>query len=176
MRSLKNTLTALLNNHTQRHASAQRRKYTQNRLRIESLEQRLLMTAVPVPQGLVSWWSANSSGADVMGQNNATLVNGTAFAAAEVGKGFSFDGVNDWASLGDPSSLAFTSSFSIEGWIKVNALNPNANFESNGPAVVEGASGTTTPATFTIRRTGNLAGSLMTRQLLGRTMAPLPDR
>ena len=65
-----------------------------------------------------------------MGQNNATLYNGTAFATAEVGQGFSFDGVNDWASLGDPSSLAFTSSFSIEGWIKVNAVNPNANFES----------------------------------------------
>ena len=52
------------------------------------------------------------------------------YATGEVGKAFSFDGVNDWAALGDPSSLAFTASFTIEGWIKVNGLPTNYNFGS----------------------------------------------
>ncbi|MFO0968009.1 MAG: Calx-beta domain-containing protein [Gemmataceae bacterium] len=57
-----------------------------------------------------------------MGLNDATLSN-VSYATGEVGKAFSFNGTNGWAALGDPSSLAFTSSLSIEGWIKVNAFS-----------------------------------------------------
>ncbi len=99
------------------------------RISLERLERRELLTAVAVPSGIVSWWTANSTAADAMGLNNATLSNVT-YTSGEVGKAFSFNGLNGWAALGDPSSLAFTASFTIEGWIKVNGLPTNYNFGS----------------------------------------------
>jgi hypothetical protein len=96
---------------------------------LEALEERTVPTAVAAPSGLVSWWTANNSAADAMGLNNATLSNVT-YTTGEVGKAFSFNGLNGWAALGDPSSLAFTQSFTIEGWIKVNGLPTNYNFGS----------------------------------------------
>jgi hypothetical protein len=105
------------------------RKARRPRLYLEVLEDRTVLTAVAVPSGIVSWWTANSTAADAMGLNNATLSNVT-YTTGEVGKAFSFNGLNGWAALGDPSSLAFTNSFSIEGWIKVNGLPTNYNFGS----------------------------------------------
>ncbi len=98
-------------------------------LYMEMLEDRQLLTAVAVPSGIVSWWTANNTAADAMGLNNATLT-GVTYTTGEVGKAFSFDGQDDWAALGDPSSLAFTASFSIEGWIKVNGLPASDSFGS----------------------------------------------
>jgi hypothetical protein len=77
----------------------------------------------------VSWWTGDTTAADLKGLNNATLTNVT-YAAGEVGQAFSFNGTNSWAALGDPPSLAFTASFTIEGWIKVNGLPTNYNFGS----------------------------------------------
>jgi hypothetical protein len=84
-------------------------------------------TAVALPSNAVSWWTANSTANDALGLNNATLSNVT-YTTGEVGKAFSFNGSNGWAALGDPSSLAFTQSLTIEGWIKVNGLPTNYNF------------------------------------------------
>lgn len=103
------------------------RKVRRPRLCLEQLEDRMVPTAVAAPSNLVSWWTANNTAADSMGLNNATLSNVT-YATGEVGQAFSFNGLNGWAALGDPSSLAFTASFSIEGWIKVNGLPTNYNF------------------------------------------------
>jgi streptogramin lyase len=93
---------------------------------VEALEDRTVPTAVAVPSGLVSWWQAQNSAVDVLGLNNATLFNGTTYAAGKVGQAFSFDGVNDLASVGDSASLKLTTSLTIEGWIKVNAF-PTTN-------------------------------------------------
>jgi outer membrane protein assembly factor BamB len=106
-----------------------RRNARRQTLCLEVLEERTVPTAVAAPANLVSWWTANNTAADAMGQNNAILTNVT-YAAGEVGQAFSFNGANGWASLGDPSSLAFTNSFSIEGWIKVSGLPTNSNFGS----------------------------------------------
>ena len=100
-----------------------------SRPRLEALEDRTVPTAVALPANAVSWWTANNTAADAMGLNNATLTNVT-YSTGEVGKAFSFNGLNGWAALGDPSSLAFTQSFTIEGWIKVNGLPTNYNFGS----------------------------------------------
>ncbi len=114
---------------TVRRTCAGRRKARRARLFMEMLEDRQLLTAVAVPSGIVSWWTANNTAADAMGLNNATLT-GVTYASGEVGKAFSFDGQDDWAAVGNPTSLAFTNSFSIEGWIKVNGLPTNYNFGS----------------------------------------------
>ncbi len=125
--TLLSTLRRLLAAPSPRRRLAPRRRSCP--LRLEALEQRTVPTAVAAPSGLVSWWTANNTAADAMGLNNATLSNVT-YATGEVGKAFSFNGTNGWAALGDPSSLAFTQSFSIEGWIKVNGLPTNYNFGS----------------------------------------------
>jgi hypothetical protein len=96
------------------------------RLSLEPLEDRTVATAVALPSNAVSWWTANNTANDALGLNNATLTNVT-YTTGEVGKAFSFNGTNSWAALGDPSSLAFTASFTIEGWIKVNGLPTGYN-------------------------------------------------
>src|SRR5262249_27952152 len=116
-----NSLFSLLSRYTK---SLPRRNRTprnrpSRRLRLEPLEDRAVPAAVAPPSGLVSWWTADNSAADLKGLNNATLYNGTTYAAGEVQQAFSFDGVNDRAELGDPDSLKFTASMSIEGWIQV---------------------------------------------------------
>src|SRR5262249_23591966 len=88
---------------------------------VQLLEGREVPAAVAPPSGLVSWWTADNTAADLKGPNNATLSNGTMYAAGEVGQAWSFDGVDDRAMLGDPDSLKFASSMSIEGWISVRA-------------------------------------------------------
>jgi hypothetical protein len=93
---------------------------------VERLEDRTVPTAVAAPSGLVSWWTANNTANDVYGLNNATLT-GVHYATGEVGQAFSFDGTDDVAVVADSSSLAFTASFTIEGWIKVNALPASGN-------------------------------------------------
>ena len=105
-------------------------KRTPRGLTLETLEDRTVPSAVAPPSGLVSWWTGDNTGADLMGLNNATLSNGTTYAAGKVAQAFSFDGVDDRADLGDPDSLKFTASMSIEGWIQVNALTTTTNFNA----------------------------------------------
>jgi DNA-binding beta-propeller fold protein YncE len=110
-------------------ARTSRRRFAPRRLELEMLEDRSVPTAVALPSNAVSWWTANSTANDALGLNNATLSNVT-YSTGEVGKAFSFNGLNGWAALGDPSSLAFTASMTIEGWIKLNGLPTNYNFGS----------------------------------------------
>jgi sugar lactone lactonase YvrE len=99
------------------------------RLAVEMLEDRCVPTAVAAPSGLVGWWTANNTGADVMGLNNATLFNGATYATGEVGQAFNFDGVNDRISVADSASLKLTTSLTIGGWIKVNAFPASGSGE-----------------------------------------------
>ncbi len=95
------------------------KRHTRRRLFMESLEERALMA------GLVGYWAAENNALDTAGAaqvNNGTLLNGTAFAAGQVGQAFSFDGVNDRVQIADSPSFQLTQSLSLEGWIKVNAL------------------------------------------------------
>jgi hypothetical protein len=103
------------------------RRKARRRLSLEMLEDRTVPTSVAAPSGLVSWWQAQNSAVDALGLNNATLYNGATYAAGEVGQAFSFDGVNDRASVADSASLKLTASLTIEGWIKVTAFPTSGN-------------------------------------------------
>jgi len=72
----------------------------------------------PVPPGLVSWWPANGSAADVVGGHDGTLMDNATFATGEVGQGFSLDGSNDYVSVPDSPALYSTGSFSLDAWVK----------------------------------------------------------
>ena len=50
-----------------------------------------MLTAVPVPANLESWWTGNNTADDVMGVHNGTLVGGASYAPGKVGQGFSLD-------------------------------------------------------------------------------------
>jgi hypothetical protein len=64
------------------------------------------------PPGLVNYWPADGSGADLVGTNNATLLNGATFAAGNIGSAFSFDGVNDRIQInGTPIPVPWTAEF-----------------------------------------------------------------
>jgi hypothetical protein len=116
------------------------------------LEDRVVLTAVAVPSGIVSWWTANNTAADAMGLNNATLTN-VKYAAGEVGQAFSFNGSNSRAEVADSSSLAFTASFTIEGWIKLNALPSSGN---HAEIMFRGADGSPTPYSLSVESDGTL--------------------
>jgi uncharacterized repeat protein (TIGR01451 family) len=77
------------------------------------------------PQGAIAWWSAEGNAVDRIGGNNGSLKNGVAFDTGEIGRGFSFDGVDAQVLVADNSSLAIGpgEDFSVEGWIRVPSGN-----------------------------------------------------
>jgi hypothetical protein len=131
-----------------------RRRLTTRRLCLEALEDRTVPTAVAVPSGIVSWWTANNTAADVYGLNNATLT-GVTYATGQVGQAFSFDGTDDSAKVADSSNLAFTASLTIEGWIKVNALPASG---SHGEIMFRGDDRSSLgPYSLSVELNGNLS-------------------
>jgi hypothetical protein len=74
-------------------------------------------------EGLVALWPGEGDANDIVGTNNGTLVNGVSFVAGKVGQAFSFNGASYVSILDSPCLDAFTSSITIEAWIKVNQFN-----------------------------------------------------
>ncbi|MDP2668785.1 MAG: LamG domain-containing protein [bacterium] len=82
--------------------------------------------------GLVGYWSfdgkdmAGVTAYDRSGQNNNGTLSpppaggGPARAIGKIGQGLSFDGVNDWVTVGNPSSLRITGDITVSAWIKFN--------------------------------------------------------
>src|SRR4051812_34832817 len=89
--------------------------------RLGALEDRSVPTAVAAPSGLVSWWTADNTAADLMTRNNATMFNGASFATGQVGQAFSFDGIDDRVQAADSESLKLTASLTIEAWVLVDS-------------------------------------------------------
>jgi len=79
------------------------------------------LMACPVP-GPSAWWKAEGNANDSAGANNGTLNGGVTFASAEVGQGFNFDGLTGYVTVPDAPALR-PSSFTIEGWIRVDDPN-----------------------------------------------------
>lgn len=78
---------------------------------------------VALPSGAVAWWRAETNANDSVGNHHGALVNGTSFIAGEVGAAFSFDGADDFVSVGDSADWDFgTNDFTIEFWVRLNAL------------------------------------------------------
>ncbi len=72
------------------------------------------------PTGLISWWPAEGSGADIAGTNNGALVGNINFVPGEVGVGISLDGVHSGISVPDSPDLNFGpgADFSVEAWVQ----------------------------------------------------------
>jgi hypothetical protein len=96
-----------------------------------------IASAPPPPDintGLRGYWALNetvgNTASDSSGNNNAgTLINGPAWnGAGRVGGAVSFDGVNDYVSLGNPASLIPGNSITLAAWVKLNDLSINRFF------------------------------------------------
>ena len=75
-----------------------------------------VLSCVPPPAGLVSWWGAEATAADAVGTNNGVLF-GAGFGAGMVGQAFSFDGSTQAVFIPYTQSLLATN-YSAEAWVK----------------------------------------------------------
>jgi hypothetical protein len=55
--------------------------------------------SVTAPSGLVAWWPGNGDAKDIVSGNDGTLRGGTAFSAAKVEGGFTFDSDDDGVTI-----------------------------------------------------------------------------
>ena len=78
-----------------------------------------------VPPGMVAWWPAESSTADIVGTATGLLSGHAGYAAGLVGNAFSFDGTDSSVQLGSVASLKIQD-LTIETWIKrASATSPS---------------------------------------------------
>jgi len=79
-------------------------------------------------RGLVGLWSFD--GKDMAGvtaydrsgnANNGTLTGGPTRAIGKIGQGMSFDGVDDYVTMGNPSGLQLSGAVSITAWVYLNS-------------------------------------------------------
>ncbi len=75
------------------------------------------------PSGLVAWWRGEGNALDETGVNNGSVQTGITYGAGKVGGGFRGTGApnNNRIYVPDSPSLALHRSFSIEGWLRLNA-------------------------------------------------------
>ena len=84
---------------------------------------------VTPPDNMVSWWPGDGNLFDIQGGHNGTSAGGgPAFAAGKVDQAFSFDGIDDFVSAGNPNAFQFgtTNPFSVDAWVYYDSLgNPS---------------------------------------------------
>ena len=100
---------------------SERRKPVTRRLFLELLEDRKLLSSVPPPAGIVSWWAGDGNATDLVGSNAGTLNNGVTFHQGEVADGFNFNG-NDYVSAGTTGLPTGKNDRTMEMWVKINAF------------------------------------------------------
>ena len=76
----------------------------------------------PLLPGLIGWWPGENSAIDLINENDGASSNGPSYAPGIVGQAFSFDGLDDYVSMGDISDFEITNtnSMTITGWFKTS--------------------------------------------------------
>lgn len=91
-----------------------------------------LPSCVPVPEGLVSWWTGDGHADDLLGENPGQLRNGASFVPGKVGQGFSLDGIDDYVLIPDSPSLRLTDEVTFEMWFKAESSSWGGIFDKRG--------------------------------------------
>lgn len=78
--------------------------------------QMLRADCVAIPPGAIGWWRAEDNGDDSIGHNTAIL-SGTVFTNGEVGRAFSFNGINDTAYVSASVFASISNNFTMEMWV-----------------------------------------------------------
>lgn len=79
-------------------------------------------SCAPLPDGIISWWKAEGTAADVRGLNFGYPQGGASFAAGKSGQAFNFDGVNQYVNVPSSPSLHGMAQLTLECWFKANSL------------------------------------------------------
>lgn len=75
-------------------------------------------SCISPPPDMISWWGADNNALDIVGENHGVLRNGATYNAGIVEEAFSFDGVDDYADLGNWFNFQ---TFTIDMWINPNS-------------------------------------------------------
>ena len=82
-------------------------------------------------QGLVGWWKLDEGTGTAAGDSSGNGNTGTLAASpstptwttsSKIGQGLSFDGSNDYVTMGNPSSLQLSGAISITAWVYLDAV------------------------------------------------------
>ncbi|MGH9844866.1 MAG: LamG-like jellyroll fold domain-containing protein [Blastocatellia bacterium] len=90
-----------------------------------------------ITTGLVGHWkldeTSGTTAADSSGNGlTGTLTNGPSWVAGKVGNGLSFDGVNDYVNLGNPTHLRFTDAITLSAWVKIDTFTNSGRIITKG--------------------------------------------
>jgi len=86
------------------------------------------------PEGMVSWWRAETNGLDWLGLNNGTLFAGVAFTNGAFGRGFLFNGTTGQvvkAVASESLNVGSGAGLTVEGWIRPNSFTQKCIAEWN---------------------------------------------
>lgn len=101
----------------------------------------LILALILLPQfayadittGLVGWWkfdegSGTNAADSGSGGNAGTLTNSPTWVSGKIGNSaISFDGVNDYVDIGNPSALQIIGQISLSAWVNVDVFGDGSN-------------------------------------------------
>ena len=140
-----------------------------------------LENPIPVPTSLVSWWAAENTLADIIGNNHGSMKNGPtaltetqtigqSYGAGKVGRALVLDGVNHFIQVPHHASQNLTGDLTIEAWIK-----PTAN-SADEPTIIGKRSldNTQCPYVFYLTGSGQLAFASLSGSVWDAASTPAP--
>jgi len=77
---------------------------------------------VPVPPGLVAWWTGDGDADDLCGSNHGFMFNGATFTDGKVGQAFWFDGLDDQMRASTVGLPVGTSDRTMEFWFRIDEI------------------------------------------------------
>ena len=100
------------------------------------------ISADGVTSGLVGYWKLDESTGTVAydfsgNGNNGTSTNGPTSVSGQVGQALSFNGTNNYVTIGNPSNLQFDTNtpFSVSFWVKAPSAATNVGFVTKTPTI-----------------------------------------
>jgi len=83
----------------------------------------LSSSCTELPDGLISWWTADETAEDFQGNQDGVMMHGASYGQGVIGRGFIFDGQDDYVRLPDnffpyPQTGDGTQPFSFSVWFK----------------------------------------------------------
>ena len=105
-----------------------RGQHLRARPQVERPECRTVPSAVPVPAGVLSWWTGDGDATDLAGSNSGTLNNGVTFQQGEVADAFRTHGDSDFVSAPTTNLPTGNADRTMELWVKINSFPASESF------------------------------------------------